>query len=260
MLTFGLLETKLNDSEQNSTIIGTYCESLSDCSANQLCFNNSCQCEPNYKYEFINDSCEPFKCHSDEHCNEFDSLRKCIYDSCKCQQYYSIDTNTKFCNLTFGSSCGSSYECRQSGDSNLGCIFGKCQCRPNYNFTSEHLFCTYFECTIDDDCQPFNRKCSDGICVCDPGKVESILDYWCKYQYVGGIINISIVVYYLLGFILIMGSCISCCVCIDIYGRRKRRKLLRLRQNAIIQMTINNIMAENTQLNRHSPPPPYTRY
>jgi hypothetical protein len=64
----------------------------------------------------------------------------------------------------------------------------------------------------------------------------------------------------LLGFILIMGSCISCCVCIDIYGRRKRRKLLRLRQNAIIQMTINNIMAENTQLNRHSPPPPYTRY
>jgi hypothetical protein len=60
--------------ERNPTIIGTHCESFHNCSQNQFCFNNSCQCEPNYKYNFINDSCEPFKCNFDEDCDQFDRV------------------------------------------------------------------------------------------------------------------------------------------------------------------------------------------
>jgi hypothetical protein len=76
--------------ERNSTIIGTHFESFHDCLQNQFCFNNSCQCEPNYKYNFTNDNCEPFKCNSDEDCNEFDSLRECEYNYCKCKKFHSV--------------------------------------------------------------------------------------------------------------------------------------------------------------------------
>ncbi len=102
--------------EQNSKIIGTYCEPLSDCSENQFYFDSSRQCEPKYKYNFINNTCEPFKCRLNEDCNQFDSLRECTDGFFKCKGCHSVDPNTKFCELTFSSDCSSNYECRETGD------------------------------------------------------------------------------------------------------------------------------------------------
>jgi hypothetical protein len=185
ILSSGLFETKLIIFEQNSSTIGTHCESHYDCSENQFCFNNSCQCEPNYKYDLISNTCEPFKCRLDEDCNEFDSLRECRDNGfCKCKKYDSDDANIKFYNLTFGSDYSSNYECRESGDNYQVCIFGECLCQPNYNLTGEDLFCTYCNCSNSDECRRFdeNRICLNGSCVCNSITEESMDDYLCEYS------------------------------------------------------------------------------
>jgi hypothetical protein len=87
-------------------------------------------------------------------------------------------------------------------------------------------------------------------------------DYLCEYSdFIVDDYTFVIIWLLLVGFCLIIGLCITCRIN---ENRRKGTILLRLRQNEIIQRTINSnfIVDENTQIYENIPSasPPYTRY
>ncbi len=96
-----LTELKTNTTLTNHTIklSLSYCEWNSDCSGiHTRCVDNQCKCAPNYKYNFITNECEYFRCTSSYECWEYDFERYCSYGTCYCNSgYYADFSNGEKC-------------------------------------------------------------------------------------------------------------------------------------------------------------------
>jgi hypothetical protein len=162
------------------------CKTTNDCGSNQFCANNLCECQPNYAYNNLTNSCEYKNCKYDNDCNQFDNRQRCnSYGYCECKTYYAKDPITKFCNVTVGMFCSFNSDCTKYGDNNQVCVDNTCQCIPDYQLDSNDGFCSFQSCYNDYDCQKYDnhRVCEYNRCECDYGYKEDYLSKKCYYSY-----------------------------------------------------------------------------
>jgi hypothetical protein len=166
--------------------IEKYCYDISYCGLNQFCVNKRCECQPNYAYNNLMNSCEYKNCKYDNDCNQFDNRQRCnSYGYCECKTYYAKDPITKFCNVTVGMFCSFNSDCTKYGDNNQVCVDNTCQCIPDYQLDSNNGFCSFQSCYNDYDCQKYDnhRVCEYNRCQCDYGYKEDYLSKKCNYFY-----------------------------------------------------------------------------
>jgi len=174
------------DTNHYKSIFCKSCQTLGDCDSNQICFDNYCECEPNYKYDENSKSCLFGYCQYYWDCKEIDINRKCT-DSIRicnsCETPFVIDPMTRMCNTTNGMFCSSSGYCDRYFSSQL-CINNICQCKPNQKMNNSNGLCESFDCLSNSDCQTYDkhRICEDKICKCDTNYEESSHNYLCEYH------------------------------------------------------------------------------
>ena len=56
----------------------------------QVCYENKCWCQPNYKYDVIGYKCYPFDCKTDLDCRTYDQDRVCRQKFCECKVDYEV--------------------------------------------------------------------------------------------------------------------------------------------------------------------------
>ena len=161
------------------------CLFTTDCYPNEFCFNNSCECQPNYIFDNKLKRCVYNACDSDKDCNGFDDKRVCLENSCEnCQQFHYIDPITRFCNTTIDMFCRNSSDCTQFGDKNQICVDQKCICRPNFKLNTTSAQCIPFSCDTDADCQARDsfRICKGGFCKCTTNYRPDIYNEKCEFD------------------------------------------------------------------------------
>jgi hypothetical protein len=84
----------------NFSIDTSFCVSVNDCSnLDQICFNNSCKCGLNYRWNSTGRICEYFNFNEDIDCQEFDEnqIWSLSNNCCVCNETNTRNTSTNLC-------------------------------------------------------------------------------------------------------------------------------------------------------------------
>jgi hypothetical protein len=192
--------------------IAKYCNKLGDCGLNQFCVDNVCECQPGYEYDIQTKSCELKPCNL-FYCDIFDNNRHCTarffqnntsIHECKCKWGFSVDPNTKFCNLTANMSCTYNFDCIQYSDK-MVCVDNICQCEPNYKKNDDSNDCNYYYCKNDFECQQYDehRICEQNKCRCDDEYSEDSYNKKCyKFNWLWLLLILPILILFIVVFIV----------------------------------------------------------
>jgi hypothetical protein len=96
-------KTLTNDSIQLSSSYLGYCDWNSDCLGfDTKCVDNKCRCAPDYKYDYLSQSCQYCLCTSDSDCQTYDYNRYCSFHHCYCYSgYYTDYSNGQKCTYSY---------------------------------------------------------------------------------------------------------------------------------------------------------------
>ncbi len=157
--------------------INNYCNSNTDCQRSgdnyQVCVDNLCECQPNYKWDSTTNKCVYYYCLSNTDCQSYDPHRYCSNYRCLCSYPYYEDYMSKKCILNSPTTTALSpiekycYDISYCG-SNQFCINNRCECRPGYEYDSTSNACLFRNCFLSNNCQKFDKNtyCSGGSCLC----------------------------------------------------------------------------------------------